>query len=73
MGVSFPFLIHTQTPMVKNNWKEEDKEEYIKKYAAKYGEDIALRVYTSRLIGCDSNRTISRFYFLITSCITWRW
>jgi hypothetical protein len=34
-----------------NNWKDEEATQFIKKYAPKWSEDLALRVYTSRLIG----------------------
>ena len=36
-------------------WNDEEAQQYVKKYE-KNGEDIALRVYTSRLIGGDPNR-----------------
>lgn len=39
--------------VMKPNWSDEEAEEYKKRYA-KYGDDLALRVYTSRLIGKDS-------------------
>ncbi|MFQ5671593.1 MAG: bifunctional aldolase/short-chain dehydrogenase [Nitrospinales bacterium] len=37
---------------MQNRWKDEEAEAFKKKYAD-YSEDIALRVYTSRLIGSD--------------------
>jgi hypothetical protein len=37
-----------------NNWKDEEAAQFIKKYAPKWSEDLALRVYTSRLIGQNS-------------------
>ncbi len=36
---------------MKNRWFKDKENEYIEKYAQKYGEDLALRIYTSRLIG----------------------
>ena len=37
---------------MQNRWKDEEAEAFKKKYAD-YSEDIALRIYTSRLIGSD--------------------
>lgn len=37
---------------MQNQWNDQDARSYIKKYSD-YSEDIALRVYTSRLIGAD--------------------
>jgi hypothetical protein len=39
---------------IQSEWKDEEAEQYKIKYA-KYGEDLALRVYTSRLIGRNPN------------------
>jgi len=36
-----------------NRWADEMAAEFIGRYAARYGEDLALRTYTSRLIGSD--------------------
>ena len=41
---------------MKNQWNKEDSVRYIKKYKALgYHEDMALRVYTSRLIGRENS------------------
>jgi len=36
---------------MENKWSEDKASEFIEKYAKKYGEDLALRTYSSRLIG----------------------
>lgn len=41
---------------MQSQWRDQEAEEYIAKYKS-YGEDIALRVYTSRLIGKNPNCT----------------
>ncbi len=41
--------------MAKSLWTEKESEAFIKLYGSSCGEDLALRVYTSRLIGRDSN------------------
>jgi len=37
-----------------NRWKDEEAQKYVSKYSENWGKDLALRVYTSRLIGSDS-------------------
>ncbi len=41
--------------MAKSLWTDSEANEFISTYAEQYGEDLALRVYTSRLIGRDSD------------------
>lgn len=36
-----------------NRWSDQDAADYVRRYAS-HDEDLALRVYTSRLIGQDS-------------------
>lgn len=36
---------------MKSLWKDRDAQQFVDDYAPEYGEDLALRVYTSRLIG----------------------
>jgi rhamnose utilization protein RhaD (predicted bifunctional aldolase and dehydrogenase)/NAD(P)-dependent dehydrogenase (short-subunit alcohol dehydrogenase family) len=36
---------------MKNLWKDEDADQFVAKYAPEWGEDLALRLYTSRLLG----------------------
>jgi len=38
---------------MKNKWSEAKASEFISKYGRKWGEDLALRTYTSRLIGAE--------------------
>ena len=39
---------------MKSLWSDDDAKSFIDRYAAKgVGEDLALRVYTSRLLGAD--------------------
>lgn len=38
---------------MKNKWSEAEASEFISKYGRKWGEDLALRTYTSRLIGAE--------------------
>ncbi len=39
--------------MVQSLWSDREADEFRRRYAEKWGEDLALRVYTSRLIGRD--------------------
>jgi rhamnose utilization protein RhaD (predicted bifunctional aldolase and dehydrogenase)/NAD(P)-dependent dehydrogenase (short-subunit alcohol dehydrogenase family) len=39
---------------MKNRWSEADARECVARYAAQWGEDVALRTYTSRLLGSDT-------------------
>lgn len=39
--------------MITSAWNDQDAARYIDQYAPEHGEDVALRVYTSRLIGRD--------------------
>ena len=37
---------------MKNNWSEQDAKRFIKKYSSQgYTKDLALRVYTTQLLG----------------------
>lgn len=38
---------------MESRWSDREAAEYVDRYAATHGEDLALRVYTSRLIGRD--------------------
>jgi rhamnose utilization protein RhaD (predicted bifunctional aldolase and dehydrogenase) len=38
---------------MKNRWSEKEASRFISKYSKKWGEDLALRTYTSRLIGAE--------------------
>lgn len=40
---------------MKSLWSEREAAEFLERYAAQWGEDLALRVYSSRLIGRDSD------------------
>ncbi len=40
--------------MYESRWRDEDAQSAIDRYGARYGEALAQRVYTSRLIGADS-------------------
>src|SRR5436305_13353456 len=40
---------------MKNCWSDGDARQYCDRYAARWGEALALRVYTSRLIGADAD------------------
>jgi rhamnulose-1-phosphate aldolase/alcohol dehydrogenase len=39
---------------MKNRWSDADARECVARYAARWGEDLALRTYTSRLLGSDA-------------------
>ena len=39
---------------MKNRWSDADAGECVARYAAPWGEDVALRTYTSRLLGSDA-------------------
>ena len=39
---------------MQSRWSDPESREYIDRLAPKWGEDMALRVYTSRLIGRDN-------------------
>ena len=41
--------------MVHSRWSDAEAQEFIARYAEQHGEDLALRVYTSRLIGRDQD------------------
>jgi rhamnulose-1-phosphate aldolase/alcohol dehydrogenase len=41
--------------MVQSLWSDAEAREFVAKYASDHGEDMALRVYTSRLIGQDQD------------------
>ncbi|MHB9035490.1 MAG: bifunctional aldolase/short-chain dehydrogenase [Armatimonadota bacterium] len=38
-----------------NQWSERDAAEFVEHYGKQWGEDLALRTYTSRLLGCDKS------------------
>jgi len=38
---------------MKNRWSDRDASQFTARYAAQWGEDLALRTYTSRLLGAD--------------------
>jgi len=38
---------------MENRWSDADAREYVARYGERHGHDVALRVYTSRLIGAD--------------------
>src|SRR3954465_8087003 len=40
---------------MQSRWSDQEAAEYVDRYAAQWGEQLALRVYTSRLIGRDPN------------------
>jgi rhamnulose-1-phosphate aldolase/alcohol dehydrogenase len=39
---------------MKNRWSDAEAAAFVERYAARWGEDLALRVYSSRLIGTES-------------------
>ena len=40
---------------MKNRWSDADSRQYCDRYAPRWGEALALRVYTSRLIGVEAD------------------
>ena len=38
---------------MKNRWSDQDADQFIAQYAAKWGADLALRTYTTRLLGSE--------------------
>lgn len=40
---------------MRSRWSEREATEFISRYAERWGEDLALRTYTSRLIGADED------------------
>src|SRR5439155_21973952 len=38
---------------MENRWSDREAAEYVERFAPRWGNDLALRVYTSRLIGRD--------------------
>jgi rhamnulose-1-phosphate aldolase/alcohol dehydrogenase len=40
-----------RSPAVQSLWSDRDAAEFVERYSARHGEDLALRVYTSRLLG----------------------
>ncbi len=38
---------------MENRWDDREADQFIEKYAARWGEDLALRIYSSRLLGAD--------------------
>ena len=38
---------------MENRWSDAEAGEYVARYGERHGRDLALRVYTSRLIGAD--------------------
>ena len=41
-----------------SQWKDSEAEQFVRQYTVEHGEDVALRVYSSRLIGKDSSYSI---------------
>lgn len=40
---------------MQNRWRDDEARQFITKYAGKFGEDLALRVYSSQLLGADES------------------
>src|SRR5262245_36302519 len=40
---------------MENRWRDEEAKQSVEKYGSKWGEDLALRLYSSRLLGADEN------------------
>ncbi len=40
---------------MQNRWRDEEAKQFVAKYGREWGEDRALRVYSSRLLGADEN------------------
>lgn len=40
---------------MQNRWRDEDAAEFVKRYATPWGEDLALRTYSARLIGSEES------------------
>src|SRR3954468_1124398 len=40
---------------MKSRWSDDEARQFCERYAPRWGEPLALRVYTSRLIGADSD------------------
>ena len=40
---------------MKSRWKDKDADEFLAKYADQWGEDLALRTYTARLLGAEKS------------------
>jgi rhamnose utilization protein RhaD (predicted bifunctional aldolase and dehydrogenase) len=38
---------------MKNRWSDRDASQFVAQYAERWGEDLALRTYSSRLLGSD--------------------
>jgi rhamnose utilization protein RhaD (predicted bifunctional aldolase and dehydrogenase)/NAD(P)-dependent dehydrogenase (short-subunit alcohol dehydrogenase family) len=36
-----------------DGWKDDDAQDFIERYGKNYGEELALRTYTTRLLGCE--------------------
>ena len=45
--------MHTSIDAMKSRWSDAEARQFIDRYAPRWGEPLALRVYTSRLIGAD--------------------
>src|SRR3989449_4532512 len=45
---------------MKNRWSDADSRQYCDRYAPRWGEALALRVYTSRLIGAEADLVMHR-------------
>ena len=46
--------VNIGTPM-KNRWSDQDAEQFIAQYGTQWGADLALRTYTTRLLGSESS------------------
>jgi rhamnulose-1-phosphate aldolase/alcohol dehydrogenase len=40
---------------MQNRWREKDAAQFVEKYAPQWGEELALRTYSSRLLGTEEN------------------
>jgi rhamnose utilization protein RhaD (predicted bifunctional aldolase and dehydrogenase)/NAD(P)-dependent dehydrogenase (short-subunit alcohol dehydrogenase family) len=40
---------------MQNRWRDDEAKQFIAKYAGEFGEDLALRVYSSQLLGADES------------------
>src|SRR5262245_48759691 len=50
---SLPAYSRSERNPMESRWSDREAGEYVERYAARWGEALALRVYTSRLIGRD--------------------
>src|SRR5262245_55665752 len=50
-----PCAANVLFPPMRNRWSDRDAAEFVGRYGERWGEPLALRVYTSRLIGADAD------------------